>query len=43
MTRIDDRLNWTPQVWETVNIVVNPTKISLNVGARLTVYRTEAS
>lgn len=26
--------NWTPQVWETVNIVVDPTKIRLNVGAR---------
>ena len=26
--------NWTPQVWETVNIVVDPTKIRINVGSR---------
>ena len=25
-------LNWVPQVWDTVNIVLDPTKISLDAG-----------
>ena len=28
-------LNWVPQVWDTVNIVVDPTKISLDAGMRI--------
>lgn len=28
-------LNWVPQVWDTVNIVVDPTKISLDTGLKI--------
>ncbi len=28
-------LNWVPQVWDTVNIVVDPTKISLDVSLKI--------
>jgi hypothetical protein len=28
-------LNWLPQVWDTVNIVVDPTKISLDAGMQI--------